>query len=632
MHSTTAANNNSDDQQNALAETQQALQHALMDLNGLHLELNLQTEELDKRQKELRSLRTSQLKYRQLFESSPIGYMVVDQFAQILEANPATAALIGKRRHQITRTPISVYVETSNRELLRDNIQKASAGKESRIQVSLTNATRKKIPVELYLYPTKDPVGGGGKCLIAILDVSEHKENETQLQNAKAYLQHLATHDALTSLPNRRHFQDELDVTIAAARRKASNVAVLMLDLDRFKVINDTLGHEAGDELLQETAKRLTAAVRKQDIVARLGGDEFTVILTELDNMQIVEDICESIRRHISKPLQLKGHSITMACSIGVAMYPTDSVHSKELTKYADAAMYSAKSSGTNCIRFFTTDLSASLNRRFQLENDLQNSIRNHQIEVWFQPIFDVQEQQVVSVEALARWRHPTRGMISPSEFICLAEDCGAIEPLGYEILHQACEQVGELKRESFPDLSLSVNISPRQFAQPGFVRQVKDTLKLTKLDPANLQLEVTETTVFQDDTHSMHVMNELQALGVRFAIDDFGVGYSSLARLRRLPIDCVKIDRSFVMGVPGDSDNCAITSAVVSMTRDLGLSVIAEGVETHDQLNYLRSIGCSLVQGFLLGEPIPASATKDKLQNMHSFGAPLRKLESVAC
>lgn len=592
---------------------QSELKFTQIELHGLQEELHVQSAELDRYRVELTKLRSDHSKYKSLFDSAPIGYLIVDEYLQVLEINPSGAKLFGKRPYQISRTPFPVYLTPEDREDLTHNVGKTINGTESKMQVSIV-ATGQVTPVMLYLHPLKNKNQRGFNCLIAMMDISEHHAAEDQLRNARDYLQHIATHDPLTDLPNRRKFSDALEESIISARRGATKVAVLMLDLDRFKFINDSLGHDAGDELLCETAKRLQAAVRKGDLVARLGGDEFSIILNGITEIETVDEVCEAIRASLAAPYKLGHHDVCTAGSIGACIYPTDATHSKELVKFADAAMYRAKSSGRNCVRFFTQSLSSELTQRFRLESDLRSGVNNEQFDVWFQPICEIDSGKAVAVEALVRWHHPQRGLVSPAEFISVAEECGAIEQLGSWILEQSCRQVVNLHQQGYGGLRLAVNISPKQFAQPRIVEDVTSILEKTGLAPHFLELEVTESALFDDDQRSMKIMSELRALDIDLAIDDFGTGYSSFSRLRKLPISKIKIDQSFVSGIPHDADDCSIAKAIVSMADDLGIEVVSEGVETIEQMRYLRTIGCGLVQGYLLSEPVGYSQIASNL------------------
>lgn len=598
------------------------LQHTLVEISGLHVELDLQSTQMERYRSEIRDLRSNQIKYKELFESAPIGYLIVDKFQQVKEINPIGAELLGKRTNQITRTPFPLLVATEDRDLLREKVDMVCTGAKAKLKVHVIVDQRGLIPVMLYLHPIRDLEQRGFNCQIAMMDISEHHETEAQLRNARDYLQHVATHDALTGLPNRRYFNDALEKSLITGRRQADKVAVVMMDLDKFKIINDTLGHDAGDQLLIETAKRLQNALREDDLVARMGGDEFTLVLSGVNQITDVEKICEKIRLAVAEPFQINGNEVCTAASLGVCMYPTDSVHSKELLKFADAALYRAKSSGRNCVNFFTPDLSSELSRKFRIESDLRSGIKQDDFEVWYQPIKNFSTGNIVSVEALARWRHPKRGMVSPLEFISVAEECGAIEQLGYVLLEKACNEIRMFHQLGHNKLTVAVNISPRQLVMPGFSCKVKEILERTEIDAKFLEFEVTENAVFHDNRQSMEAMNELRAIGIRFSIDDFGTGYSSLARLRRLPVSKIKMDQSFVRSMPHDTDGCAIAKAIVSMASDLGLEVVCEGVETHSQLKCLESLGCQLMQGYLISEPLPPKVLANKLISAKTGGS----------
>lgn len=600
-------------------ELRSQLHNARMEINGLKVELEMQSAELERYRKDLRSLNSTQTNYKELFDSAPIGYLIVDSTLQIREINTAGAVLFGDHRQQISNTPLSLYIESGDREELSLAVNRVCCGSEARLHLNIVSGKDRQLPVALFLRPVREQEIRDLRCQITMIDISEHKETEEQLRDVRDYLRHVAMHDSLTGLPNRRLFEGSLDNTLNTAQRHCANIAVLMLDLDQFKYVNDTLGHESGDRLLCEAAVRLQDSVRDGDIVSRLGGDEFTVIINGFDHMSELESLCEDIRRALAVPYYINDHEVCTAASIGVCAYPTDSVQNKELVKFADAAMYRAKSSGRNCVRFFTPDLSMELNRRLKLESDLRSGIRKENVDVWYQPIVSVEDGTVSSIEALARWRHPDRGLISPSEFISVAEECGAIEPLGYYILKKACRRLVQLQSDGHKMLTLAVNISPRQFALPGFVEQVREILRLTGLDPQFLELEVTESVVFHDNRRSLVVMEELRDLGVSFAIDDFGTGYSSFARLRGLSISKIKIDQSFIRGVSHDSNDRIITRAIVSMAHDLGVDVVSEGVESLDQLSYLKKIGCQMIQGYLVGEPVPEDILASTLGSNHS-------------
>ena len=582
-------------------------------LEGAMLEISVQESQLSLYKTEMARLRTDNLKYKEMFESAPIGYFTLDQFLQITEVNAAAAQILGKRLQQVINTPFTVYASKEDRDALRTHVSSVIAGKSGKIKIRVICGAGKIVSVTLYSHPVRIAGKRGTYCQTAMMDISEHSAAEAQLRKAKDYLQHAATHDTLTKLPNRLYFNDQLNASLLRARRTGKKVAVILMDLDRFKNVNDTLGHQVGDELLIEVAKRIQNAVRGFDTVARLGGDEFTVILEQISNTTEVSEIARVIGRELAKLFVLGTHEVSTAASMGVCIYPSDSLNTDEIIRFADAAMYRAKSMGRNNIQFFTTDLNAELFRKFTLENDLRTALRNDQFELFFQPQYDVRKKRIIGMEALLRWNHPTRGQITPDQFIDIAEDTGVIEDLGDWILEEACNRLGELRAQGHTELRVSVNLSARQFCQTNLQRRIVEILNVTNIPPELLELELTESSLLEDAGHSISTLKALRNIGVELSIDDFGTGYSSLSRLRRLPLSRIKIDRSFVSGLPLNQDDRAITKAIVSMAHELGMEVVSEGVETDAQKRYLQKINCDLLQGYHVGRPMRF----DKLERM---------------
>jgi diguanylate cyclase (GGDEF)-like protein len=430
-----------------------------------------------------------------------------------------------------------------------------------------------------------------------------------QLQKANDQLQHVATHDALTGLPNRVLLNDRLEQTIALAERSRQQFAVLMVDLDRLKSINDSLGHEAGDQLLKEVAVRLKSTLRKGDTLARIGGDEFIIILTGISGPHDVESAISHLLREVSQPFELAAIEIQTSPSVGVSLYPHDGTDPQTLTKHADAAMYHAKKTGRGTFRFFSPEMNAFTRERLELECALRSAVSRQEFVLHYQPKVDFNTGQIVSVEALIRWSHPGRGMVPPAEFIPLAEETGLILPIGAWVLNEACRQLRAWHEQGHGHLRIAVNLSARQFQEQNLLEVVRTALEHARLDPRFLELELTETAVMQDAVHSAAVLRSLSDLGVRISVDDFGTGYSSLSYLQRFPLNKVKIDRSFVREIahsPGDSE---IVRAIVSLAHSLRLAVIAEGVETIEQLTFLDKIGCDQYQGYFCSPPVPAAA-----------------------
>ena len=420
-------------------------------------------------------------------------------------------------------------------------------------------------------------------------------------------IEYLASHDSLTDLPNRDMFNGMLRRTIDAAQRYGRSFAVLFIDLDRFKVINDSLGHDAGDMLLVEIGGRLRRALRSSDVVARLGGDEFVVILEEAAERHEVERIAGELLSVLSQPLQLSGHECHTTASIGIAMYPSDGADTQTLTKNADMAMYLAKEDGKNGFRFFTREIKTQSIERLTLESALRRALERDQFSLHYQPKVDMASGQITGVEALLRWNHPELGLISPGQFIPLAEETGLIVPIGRWVLTEACAQNMAWQRRGLRPVTMAVNLSPRQFADPHLLHDVDQALVSSGMSPVLLQLEVTESMVMRNVSRAIKVLDAIQSRGIRLAIDDFVTGYSSMSLMKQFPIDTIKIDRSFVRDLPVDSEDQAIAQAIISMGKALGMTVIAEGVETVEQEAFLRSHACDEMQGYLFSKPLPA-------------------------
>jgi diguanylate cyclase len=420
-----------------------------------------------------------------------------------------------------------------------------------------------------------------------------------RLEQANAQLQHQATHDALTGLPNRLLFMDRLGREIAHGERNGHRFAVVGVDLDRFKLINDTLGHGAGDQLLVELARRLSAAVRDVDTVARTGGDEFLLLLTEIREAADAAVVASKIIAELDRPVSINGTEVHTSASIGISVFPADGSDSDMLVAHADEAMYFAKQAGRNGFQFFSEGMSVFSRERLDLESDLRRALPMQQLEVHYQPKIDVATGRMNSVEALLRWRHPTRGLIAPLEFIPIAEETGLMLPIGEWVLREACRQARQWQREGLPFLRIAVNISPIHFRQSKFLEIVRAALLDNDLEPQYLEIELTETTVMDHAETSVNILEELSRMGVIVSIDDFGTGYSSMSYLRRFPIDKLKIDRTFINDMTSNSDAASIVKAIISLAHSLRLKVVAEGVETKEQLQQLRELSCDQFQGF---------------------------------
>ena len=439
-------------------------------------------------------------------------------------------------------------------------------------------------------------------------DIREQKAVEERIR-------HIAHHDALTGLPNRLHLSIALEQALANAHRKRTELAVMFIDMDRFKLINDTLGHHVGDLLLIEVAKRLRGCVRESDIVARLGGDEFVVVITGITEKMVAASVAGKLLCALSELYEIDEHQLHSSPSIGISVFPHDGQDAKTLMKNADAAMYHAKDQGRNNAQYFTAEMNTAAGRRLELEHDLRNALANQQFELHYQPKVCAKTSRICGVEALVRWRHPARGLVSPLDFIPLAEDTGLIEPIGAWVLDEACRQLAAWRALGIGELSMAVNLSAHQLRSPDLINLVGLTLCRHALRENDIELEITESVAMTNPERAIDQLHALRTLGVKLAIDDFGTGYSSLAYLKNLPIQTIKLDRSFVRDIETDANDAAISAATISLAHTLGLEVVAEGVETEAQRDFLTvKHCCDILQGYLFGKPEPATTLTPRL------------------
>ncbi|MDA0191014.1 MAG: EAL domain-containing protein, partial [Proteobacteria bacterium] len=431
-------------------------------------------------------------------------------------------------------------------------------------------------------------------------DISERKRAEERIR-------HMAEHDALTGLPNRVLLGDRLSQAIAAAQRERRVMALIFLDLDRFKNINDSLGHQIGDRLLQAVAGRIVGTLRGSDTVSRPGGDEFILLLPEIAHPDAAARIAEKLIEALARPCVIDGHELAVTASLGISIYPEDGEDAETLIRNADTAMYHSKESGRNVYHFFRPEMNARVFERMSLEHSLRRALERSEFRLHYQPQIDIATRRLIGMEALVRWQSPELGLVSPARFIPVAEDSGLILPLGAWVLGEACRQARAWQVAGLPALPVAVNISALQFRQPNFVGVVEQVLAQSGLAPECLELELTESIMMHAAERNIEVLDTLRRMGVKVAIDDFGTGYSSLAYLKRLPIDKLKIDQAFVRDIATDADDAAIIAAIIGLAHNLKLRVIAEGVESEAQLEFLRHGGCQEVQGYLFSPPLPA-------------------------
>ncbi|NMM81298.1 GGDEF domain-containing protein [Acidovorax sp. SRB_14] len=549
-----------------------------------------------------RLVRESEERMRK-FAAATEEAIVFHQGGTIIDGNDALQRLSGY--------PLAQILGRSTQEFLAPRYRALSAayllrGDEYLYEAALVHRDGHEVPVEIV---GKNMPQQGASYRIAVLrDISVRKT----AQQREAFI---ALHDTLTQLPNRRHLMEQLQSTVEQAQRTHSQVAVLFIDLDHFKTVNDSLGHQAGDQLLCEMARRLRAAVRPQDMVARLGGDKFVAVLATLQDAAQAAAMAEALRQAVCEPTTLNDTLLSLSPSIGISLYPGDSTDTAELLRHADAAMYHAKASGRGNCQFYAPTMAGRATEVLQHERLLRDAIAQQAFVLHYQPQVRLDDGALVGLEALVRWQHPERGLVGPDEFIGLAESRGLITPIGRWVLHAACHQLKAWQAQGLALVPVAVNLSALEFRQRDVVAEIAAVLQATGLEPRFLDIELTESVLMHHSQQGLDTLKALKALGVGLAIDDFGTGYSSLAYLKRYPIDKLKIDRSFVMDTPGSADDVAIVTAIVQMGRSLQLQTVAEGVETEAQLALLRQLGCDMVQGHAIARPMDAAGTGAWLQ-----------------
>ncbi len=543
------------------------------------------------------ALRESEERYRLLVELSPDA-ILIESGGEIVFANPAAqllfraqqpADLLGRAMLALVAPAFWPSVKAALGELQHGGFCPLAEEQAVRLDGSIVDVAVTRIAFQYREQPA---------IQIVLRDISERKRLETQIL-------YQATHDPLTGLPNRSLLHDRLSHAIAYAARYNHPVWVVLLDVDRFKAVNDLLGHKAGDMVLNAIAERLQAAMRETDTVARLGGDEFVLVLPGPGDGDLSNSTMQRIVEAVARPLTVEGKEFFLTCSMGVALYPNDGTDPEMLVEHADIAMYRAKEIGRNNYQFFTATLNQRLQERLRLESDLRNALERREFLLHYQPQVDLRSGRVTGMEALIRWQHPELGMVPPGSFISLAEDTGLIVPIGAWVIRTACAQNKAWQNAGMDKLRIAVNLSARQFSQHDLVQSIAAVLEETGMPPSLLEIELTESLVMTDVERATEILRDLKAIGVQLSIDDFGTGYSSLSYLKRFPIDVLKIDQSFVRDITVDPDDAAIVMSIISLAHSLRLHVIAEGVETEAQLAYLRRHDCDLMQGHYFSRPV---------------------------
>jgi diguanylate cyclase (GGDEF)-like protein/PAS domain S-box-containing protein len=555
-----------------------------------------------------RDARQAEEKYRSIFENAVIGIFQHSFDGHILSVNPALAHMHGYE------SPEQLQAEVSNvaaqlfvyPERMMEIARAAEHGVIRNAEVELYRKDRSRIWVLVNLRAVR---GINGDFIF-----EGTAEDITERKAAEAQVRFLAWHDALTGLPNRALFADRLDTALAAALRAEQKVAVLFLDLDRFKNINDSLGHSIGDQMLQAVAERFRQSVRAVDTVARLSGDEFLILLPSITSASEAEGAARRILQAVGRSFTIRNHRLGASCSIGIALFPDHGADGETLIRNADAAMYSAKEMGSSRVRFFTQEMNQRATRQLNLENDLRAALGAREFSLVYQPQKNLATGAVVGMEALLRWQHPTLGLVLPGDFISVAESSGLILPIGEWVLRTACSLLGQWRQEGRPIIPVAVNVSVVQFRHQEFCSLIRSVLMEADLPPRFLELELTESVLLSNADVMVSVLEELQDMGVNLAIDDFGTGYSSLSYLKQFRAARLKIDKSFVRDLATNPDDAAIASAIISMAKSLNMRVLAEGVETEAQIAFLRQHRCDEIQGYYISWPLPAPQIADFL------------------
>jgi diguanylate cyclase (GGDEF)-like protein/PAS domain S-box-containing protein len=556
------------------------------------------------------ALRGAEERYRRIFEDAVVGIFQITPQGCPISINRAFAQIHGYESpdqflREVPNLADKLFVRSAQLDELRRMVEHAGVVRDVELEFYRRDGGKRSVRVNLR--GVRDVKGHLALIEGTVEDITDRKLAEEQVQ-------FLAYYDALTGLPNRTLLHDRLEKALASARRRKEKVALLFLDLDRFKTFNDSLGHSFGDSILREVADRLKNGVREQDTVARIGGDEFLIMLKAIKDMPDVAVAAERMMDAMIPEFVVQGRAFTLSCSVGISVYPEHGADSETLIKNADAAMYNAKESGRNAIRVFAAEMNAQVMERLNIEHNLRLALKRKEFFLVYQPQINVATEEIVGLEALIRWQQPELGLVPPDRFIRIAENTGLILPIGEWTLREACSAARKWQEQGLPAVPVAVNVSAVQFRQEGFRDLVKAVLRETGLAPQYLELELTESLLLSTGGLTLPILQDLKVMGVKLAIDDFGTGYSSLSYLRYFPVNKLKIDRSFIQAAPANPDDAAIASAIISMAKSLNLKTLAEGVENEAQMSFLRACHCDEVQGYYFSKPLTFDQVNEKL------------------
>lgn len=580
--------------------------------------LREKTKEIEKANLELSKtaaeLRVSEAITTVISETSIDTMVVIDEHGIVLKVNPAVEKMFNYLDSEIVNQPLTVLFSEERSKISIDNILNTIKnvnhllGYENLYEVTASRKDGSSFPVEIQI--GKRYVQNRSLIAITIRDITKKKQDQDKIT-------HMAYHDSLTNLPNRRLFNEQLTLKLNEARQSYQPLVIMYVDMDRFKYINDSLGHMMGDRLLQEIAKRLSESVRKQDLVARVGGDEFTILLPET-NREIALEIAEEIFKVFKSPFYIDNYELFLTTCIGISTFPYDGEDSQVLLRNADAALYRAKEQGKNQYKVFHTGMNIQSYRTFIMQNDLRKAIEREELTLVYQPKIEIESGKVKSAEALLRWNHPNWGTISPAEFIPLAEESGQIVEIGSWVLRKVCEQSKAWEAAGFTPIPISVNFSAQQFLQKDLIENIQHIFADTEVSPELIEVEITESMLLGNGEIITKTLNQLRKMGIKISIDDFGTGYSSLSYLNRLPLDTLKIDRTFIQEISDSSKSKSLVSAIISLAHGLNMKVVAEGVETEEQLKFLKLHQCQEAQGYLFSPPILPKDFEGFLTHQH--------------